>query len=352
MAWSPEQLANARIIIQVGRQLGATDRDITIALMAGWQESGLRNLNYGDRDSIGMFQQRNAWGSRADRLDPVKSTRMFFLGGAQGQRGLFDFQNRNSWGLGQAAQKVQVSAFPDAYDKWEDESKQLLSELGGLKALPGEQLPANDPALPIATEPEKPAAAMEAAGLSSPTPEDGTAAGLASSAAPGLESADEAPQFPDLDETMFLPPSTGEAGGVAGSFEAMFPNNGPIGGVRQRLVDVAKSALGVDYVWGGNDLKTGVDCSGFVQQVFKQFGIDLPRISAAQARSGQRIGINEAQMGDLIAWNNSTRNNGADHIAISLGNGYIIEAPRPGMGVRIRKLGKNEGDAWGVQMNI
>lgn len=351
MAWSPEQLANARIIIQVGRQLGATDRDITIALMAGWQESGLRNLNYGDRDSIGMFQQRNAWGSRQDRLDPVKSTRMFFLGGAQGQRGLFDFQNRNSWGLGQAAQKVQVSAFPDAYDKWEDESKQLLSELGGLKALPGEQLPAGDSALPVSMEPEKPAAAMEAAGLSSPTPEDGMAASVASAVAPGLESADEAPQFPDLDETAFLPPSTGEAGGVAGSFEAMFPKGGPIGGVRQRVADVAKSWLGVPYLFGGND-RSGIDCSAFVQQVYKQFGIELPRISFQQARSGPRIGINEAQMGDLIAWNNSTRNNGADHIAIALGGGYIIEAPRPGMGVRIRKLGKNEGDAWGVRMNL
>ena len=362
MAWSPEQISNARVIIQVGRQLGASQRDITIALMAGFVESGLRNLNYGDRDSIGMFQQRNAWGSHADRLDPVKSTRMFFLGGSQGQRGLLDFKNRGAWGLGQAAQKVQVSEFPDRYDQWKDESEQLLSELGGVKALPGEQLPADDPgipALPAATdplaEPEAPAAAITAAGLESPTPSGVDASGAESATAPGAESADTMPDFtqlPDLDETMFLPPSTGGAGGVAGSFEGMFPNRGPVGGARQRLVDVAKASLGVDYVWGGNDLQNGVDCSGFVQQVYKQFGVNLPRISAAQARSGKRVGMGEPQAGDLVAWDNSSRNNGADHIAIYIGNNQIIEAPRPGLSVRIRTLDDNEGGAWGVRLNI
>jgi cell wall-associated NlpC family hydrolase len=361
VAWSPEQLTNARVVIQVGRQLGASNRDITIALMAGWQESGLRNLNYGDRDSIGMFQQRNAWGSRADRLDPMKSARMFFLGGAQGQRGLFDFKNRASFGLGQAAQKVQVSAFPDAYDKWEDESKQLLSELGGAIQAPtgGQGLPTGtqqtaDPAESLMGALEPPAPASSPAGLASPTSDGLNAAGVESASAPGLESADEQPEYdyPDLDETAFLPPSTGEAGGVAGSFETTFPNNGPVGGVRQRVVDIAKSALGVDYVWGGNSLSNGVDCSGLVQQVYKQLGVDLPRISAAQARAGQRIGLGDLQVGDLVGWDNSSRNNGADHIAIYIGGGQIIEAPRPGMGVRIRKLGKNEGDAWGVRLDI
>jgi cell wall-associated NlpC family hydrolase len=50
-----------------------------------------------------------------------------------------------------------------------------------------------------------------------------------------------------------------------------------------------------------------------------------------------------------VAWDNSSRNRGADHIAIYIGNGQIIEAPRPGVPVRIRKLGKNER-AWGVRL--
>ena len=88
--WSSEQLANANAIIRVGQSVGASQRDIIVALMAAMQESGLRNLNYGDRDSIGLFQQRNAWGSTAERLNPESAARMFFLGGHAGQRGLLD----------------------------------------------------------------------------------------------------------------------------------------------------------------------------------------------------------------------------------------------------------------------
>lgn len=126
MGFTSEQKRNASVIISVGRSLGASQRDILIALMAAFQESGIRSLNYGDRDSIGIFQQRNAWGSRAARLDPYQSARMFFLGGAQGQRGLLDFGNRGNMSLTQAAQAVQVSAFPSAYAKWEDEARALL----------------------------------------------------------------------------------------------------------------------------------------------------------------------------------------------------------------------------------
>lgn len=69
-----------------------------------------------------------------------------------------------------------------------------------------------------------------------------------------------------------------------------------------------------------------------------------------QARAGKRIGIHNLQAGDLVAWDNSSRNNGADHIAIYIGSGLIVEAPRPGVPVRTRKLGDNEG-AWGVRIS-
>lgn len=212
MAWSPEQIANARSIIQVGRSLGASDRDITIALMAAWQESSMRNLSYGDRDSVGLFQQRNAWGSRADRMDPVKSARMFFLGGAQGQRGLLDFANRDSYGLGQAAQKVQVSAFPDAYDKWQNDSEELLKELGGSVGKPAGggsttgTIPAADP---TASEKEllgglggqaalPPSSPL---GLDSPAGTDSNSS--AAGAAPGIEAADQQPNLmPSIDQSV------------------------------------------------------------------------------------------------------------------------------------------------------
>lgn len=366
MAWSPEQISNAKSIIQVGRSLGASDRDITIALMAAWQESSMRNLSYGDRDSVGLFQQRNAWGSRADRMDPVKAARMFFLGGAQGQRGLLDFANRDSYGLGQAAQKVQVSAFPDAYNKWESEAGDMLSELGAgggvgtqKPTIPTSGIPAGDSTpdekeLLDGAATAKPPTSSTALGIDSPTNTGIEAAGTAAAGAPGIESADKQPTLnpiPMVDENSFLPLSNGQKGGVAGTFEDLFPNKGPVGGARQRLVDIAKGAVGVPYVWGGNSLTSGVDCSGLVQQAFKEIGINLPRISAAQGRTGTRTSISNLKMGDLVFWDNSTRNSGADHVAIYLGNGQIIEAPRPGLSVRIRQLGKDEGDMWGVHID-
>ena len=129
--WTEEQRQNAAIIAQVGQQLGASQRDIQTAIMAAIVESGLRNLNYGDRDSIGMFQQRDAWGSAEARLNPYQSARMFFLGGNAGQRGLLDLTNRNSLSMGQAAQAVQVSAYPDRYAQHESEAGALLGSIGG-----------------------------------------------------------------------------------------------------------------------------------------------------------------------------------------------------------------------------
>lgn len=102
------------------------------------------------------------------------------------------------------------------------------------------------------------------------------------------------------------------------------------------VVAEAKKYLGLPYVWGGNSITKGVDCSGLVQQVYKKFGYDLPRVSADQARSGSPVAsMAEARPGDLIAWDNSSRNNGVDHIAIYIGDGKMIEAPRTGLNVRI-----------------
>ena len=115
------------------------------------------------------------------------------------------------------------------------------------------------------------------------------------------------------------------------------------------LVAQAKKMLGTPYKWGGSGL-LGVDCSGFVQYVFRQMGKDLPRLSSQQATAGQRIGLDKLQTGDLVAWDNSDRNNGADHIAIYIGNGQIIEAAKPGTNVRISNL-YDQSRAWGVRLN-
>jgi hypothetical protein len=104
----------------------------------------------------------------------------------------------------------------------------------------------------------------------------------------------------------------------------------------EAVVAEARKLLGLPYVWGGTDPERGVDCSGLVQVVFREFGIELPRVSADQARAGTPVAsLAEARPGDLIAWDNSSRNDGADHIAIYIGDGQMIEAPRPGGVVQI-----------------
>jgi hypothetical protein len=92
-------------------------------------------------------------------------------------------------------------------------------------------------------------------------------------------------------------------------------------------------------VWGGTDPQRGLDCSGLVQVVYRNLGFELPRVSYQQAQAGRPVAsLAEAQPGDLIAWDNSSRNDGVDHIAIYLGNGQMIEAPRPGGVVQIREV--------------
>ena len=336
--WSQEQLRNAQIIINVGHQLGATPRDIQIALMTAMQESRLRNLSGGDRDSVGLFQQRAGWGSYAERHKPQIAAMMFFQGGNGGQRGLFDFSNRTSMSLTQAAQAVQVSAFPDAYAQWNGDAAAVMQQFGAepitLVQVPKVPNPIKGP--PAQAAPEgQPESSPEMAGMSSPEMEP---AGLSK---PGEETLGVSSDWDPMQTLSTVSPAMAQAAFPGGTL-AMG------GGLRSKIVNAAMGMLGVPYAWG-QEGPNGVDCSGLVQYVFNQFGISLPRVSNAQATAGPMISLKDLQPGDLVATDNSTRNNGADHIAIYAGNGYIIEAPRPGLNVRKRKIDRSD-NFWGVSM--
>ncbi len=99
----------------------------------------------------------------------------------------------------------------------------------------------------------------------------------------------------------------------------------------QAVVDRARTYLGVPYVWGGTDPKHGLDCSGLVQRVYADLGYDLPRVSWQQAQAGRPVdSMADAQPGDLLAFGSPVH-----HIGIYIGDGQMIEAPRPGLDVRI-----------------
>jgi hypothetical protein len=97
------------------------------------------------------------------------------------------------------------------------------------------------------------------------------------------------------------------------------------------VIQDALRYVGVPYKWGGTDPATGLDCSGFVQRVYGDLGIDLPRVSADQAKTGVAVtNLASAQPGDLIAFGDPV-----DHIAIYAGNNRMIVAPHTGDVVKV-----------------
>ena len=98
--------------------------------------------------------------------------------------------------------------------------------------------------------------------------------------------------------------------------------------------DVASYALqfvGNPYVAGGTSLTNGTDCSGFVMSVYAAFGVSLPRTTAGQAQSGYGVSIDEIQPGDIVSYG---YNGYPSHSALYVGNGMIVHASTPSLGIR------------------
>lgn len=115
------QRANARTIIEVAEEMDLPPRAAVIALATALQESFLRNINYGDRDSRGLFQQRPSmgWGTVSQVTDPQYSARTFY-------RALKRVDGWQHLPTTVAAQRVQISGFPSAYARWERAAAQLV----------------------------------------------------------------------------------------------------------------------------------------------------------------------------------------------------------------------------------
>ena len=119
-----EQAQNATTIARVARERGLPDRAVVIALATAQQESGLRNLDYGDRDSLGLFQQRpsQGWGTPEQVQDPVYAAGKFY-------DGLVEVPGWETGRLTEVAQTVQRSGFPEAYQKHEGMAQELTAAL-------------------------------------------------------------------------------------------------------------------------------------------------------------------------------------------------------------------------------
>lgn len=134
ISFDAEQLRNAKTIANVGKSLGMSARDIQIGIMTAITESGLRNINYGDRDSVGLFQQRTSqgWGTIEQIMNPEYAATKFF-------NALKAVTNRGDMSPWMAAQTVQRSAFSDGsnYRQYWDEGQAIfkaLTRVGGKNA--------------------------------------------------------------------------------------------------------------------------------------------------------------------------------------------------------------------------
>ena len=239
---SDEQNQIARTIYMTGKQRGASDRDIQIALMTAFQESGMRNINYGDRDSVGVFQQRTSqgWGSVAQIMDPTYSTNKFF-------DSLLKLNGRDKMALTQAAQAVQRSAFPNAYAKHEGKAANIMQAFNSVG-----QSQARAPQQQVNSQ--------------------------------GQEQTSGVAKAPTGVRQQLLNTAFGMLG---------IPYAWGGGGIGNR------SSRGIGL---GTTNVVGVDCSGLTSYVYGTLGIKLPRKSDAQYASGVRTSIANAKPGDLVGW--------------------------------------------------
>ncbi len=263
------QIANAHTIYTVGTLLHVPPPGETIAIATAMQESGLQNLAHGDRDSVGLFQQRpsQGWGTPAQLLDPAYAATAFYTR-------LLHVPGWQTMPLAVAAQAVQHSAAPAAYARWQALATRLVAGFGGI---PGASLCPTD----------------------------------------------------HSDGGPLVPP------GAGAHYQIPPGTPAPIAAV----IHFALAQLGKPYRWGaaGPD---GWDCSALTQAAYAVIGIRLGRTTYQQATQGRPVyTLTALHPGDLLFIP------GADgtpsrpgHVALYLGAGYLIEAPRTGQPVRITPL--------------
>jgi len=120
-----EQRGNVAMIITIGKERQLPPLAWQVAIQAGMTESGLRSLNYGDRDSLGIFQMRPSmgWGSPSEVTDPDYAIKKFY----DVLEAVPDWEKQRP---GESAQDVERSGFPDRYHKWEPMAAHLIGDVG------------------------------------------------------------------------------------------------------------------------------------------------------------------------------------------------------------------------------
>lgn len=110
------------------------------------------------------------------------------------------------------------------------------------------------------------------------------------------------------------------------------PSGGTGSATKSDLVSYALQFVGNPYVYGGNSLTNGTDCSGFTMLIYKQYGYSLPHSASAQSNCGTEISVSDVQPGDLLFY---SKNGSINHVALYIGGGQVVHASTPSSGIKI-----------------
>ncbi|MET8848625.1 C40 family peptidase [Amycolatopsis sp. NPDC004625] len=284
-----EEMDIARTIVDVVQQRRLPRRAAVLAIATGMVESGLRNLDFGDRDSIGVFQQRpsQGWGTREQILNPVYATGKFL-------DALIALPGWDTMAPGQAEQAVQHSGFPDRYAPREPAAAAIVARFW------------TGPDNP--TPPAVPGGATEAVQAKTLCPDQGGS---------------DVPREPDKVDPAKLPPGF------------TLPDD-----VRQRAaVGFALGQLGKPYVWGAKG-PDAYDCSGLMLASWAAAGVGIPAGTVSQVHAGHAVSsLDQVQPGDLLFIPGSLGTAQVPrHVGMYAGHGLIVDAYDTGTGVILESL--------------
>ncbi|MFC9677899.1 C40 family peptidase [Streptomyces sp. NPDC056949] len=295
---STEQIPNAKTIQDTGVAMKVPARGQIIALATALQESGLRNLDYGDRDSLGLFQQRpsQGWGTATQVRDPVQASTKFY-------EELLRVSGWQSMTVTQAAQAVQHSGSPDAYAR-----RELLAT--ALQKAIATSLP------------------MESTSFKSGS--EDTQDAEPSSVLAGCDTGG------DGDGAKFGPVP---AGSVPKGYK--IPTAAPK--TVRTAIRWGLGQLGTPYQWGGEcsdphgqDPMGRCDCSSLMRASYKAGGVSISRTTYTQVKEGKAVSVDTLKPGDLLFTRGTAKV--PEHVGMFIGEGLILQAPHTGDVVKISTL--------------
>jgi len=298
--WSAEQMTNMQTIVAVAVARGLPRRAAVIAVAAAIVESGLRNLGYGDRDSVGLFQQRPSagWGTVAEILNPLYATASFY-------DHLLAVPGWATMPPGTAAQAVQRSAFPDRYAPQEAVAADLVARFW---TGPDNPVPSNGPD------------AADTAALTALTlgcPDQG-----------GSDLPLGPAQLDDLPPGFTLPADP-----------------------RQRAaVSFALAQVGKPYVWGAKG-PDAFDCSGLTQAAYAAAGVALSAGTVSQIHDGSPVAsLDAVSPGDLLFTSGSLGSpTNPRHVGMYAGHGVVVVAHSSNRGVILHRIAAWRGKVVAIR---